>query len=113
MDYYQDIWGNYVFNDGTSLSLNDLIARGIDVTGAWLSRSPYVSPDDPRYQQRNNYPYGYPQTVPVRTGQGTDFAVGGSLSPTGGLRTNVQVSPWLLMLGGLFVGAIFFGKGRR
>jgi len=106
MDYYQDFWGNYVFNDGTPLDTNDLIARGIDVAGAYLSRSPYVSPDDPRFQQRVGV---YPQGYPIRTTGGVN--VGGSVSP-GGLGASVQISPWMLMVGGLVVGAFLFGKRR-
>lgn len=109
MDYYQDFWGNYMFNDGTPLNMNDLIARGIDVAGAYLSRSPYFSPDDPRYQRRGSY--SDQQGGQIRTNQ-NGVNIGGSLDPRGGLNTNVQISPWMLMIGGLVVGAFLFGKRR-
>lgn len=108
---YYDQFGNYFDRYGAPLTLNDLIARGIDVVGAWGSRSPYISPDDPRYRGRNS-PYVYPQGYPRNQGA-DDFSIGGSLNPRGGLSVNSQVSPWVLMLVGLGAGLLLFGKGRR
>ena len=104
MGYYQDIWGNYVFNDGTPLDMNDLIARGIDVLGAWSSHSPYVSPDDPRYQQQ--YPQRYPQQYPV----------GGypnAISPGGVNTQGFQINWWAAAGIGLLVGVFFAGRRGR
>lgn len=108
-DVFYDQWGNYFDRNGDPLSVYDLIARGIDVAGAALSHSPYYSPDDPRYQQRGGYPY--PQAYPVRTNQ-NDVNIGGSLDPRRGLTTNLQISPWMLAVGGLAVGAFLFGRRR-
>ena len=113
-EVFQDEWGNYFDRNGQPLSLFDLIARGIDVVGAWSSRSPYYSPDDPRYQQRGGY--GYPQQYPGRTSN-QDFNVGGSVDPRTGIRLNTQLSPWAigLIAGGavLLLGGFLTGRGRR
>ncbi len=87
--------------DGYEYDVNDLIARGIDVLGAWASRSQYYSPDDPRYQQGqypNRYPATYPSTAP-------NSPV--SLSPAG------FAMPWWALLGiGIVVGSFLLGKRR-
>ena len=37
---------------GGGIDWGSIINRGIDVACGYLTRSPYYSPDDPRYQQR-------------------------------------------------------------
>lgn len=107
MEVYQDEWGNYFDAEGRQLSINDLIARGIDVVGAWSSRSPYYSPDDPRYQQgRGGYPYGYPSGYPAQQLPGGNF-VPGTLNTQG-----FQLNWWTAALIGLLVGAFLLGKKR-
>lgn len=88
--------------DGYEYDVNDLIARGIDVLGAWASRSPYVSPDDPRYQQGNRYPTSYPSNRPL------PGIVPATVNPQG-----FQLSWWAAGLIGIVVGSFFLGKGRR
>jgi len=107
MDYYQDSWGTYRFiGNGRELNVYDLIARGIDVVGAWSSRSPYVSPNDPRFQQqqRGNYGAGYPNPSPV----GNQTFVPGSINPSG-----FQINWQTALIGGLLIGAFFLGSKRR
>lgn len=105
MNYYTDD-GIWAFDQhGNRYDLFDLIARGIDVVGAATSDSPYVSPNDPRYQNRNggwfpsNYPaQGYPSGAP-------NAPV--SFNPQG---FNM---PWWALLGlGLLAGSFLLGKRR-
>jgi hypothetical protein len=87
---------------GYEYDVNDLIARGIDVLGAWTSRSPYISPDDPRYQQ-GQYPVRPPSTFPSNVPN----------SPVS-LNPNGFAMPWWALLGiGVVVGSFLLGKGRR
>lgn len=92
--YYLDASGNPVW---------DSINRGIDVLGAWASRSPYYSPDDPRYQRQD---YGRGSYPPEYVGGGS--YVPGTLSTQG-----FQINWWTAALIGLLIGAFFLGKGRR
>ncbi len=85
----------------------DTINRGIDVIGAAWSRSPYVSPDDPRFQQQGGYYggqtggyYGSPATVPAGFVPGTVNTQG------------FQLNWWTAALIGLLLGAFFLGKRR-
>lgn len=102
-EIYTDNFGNYFDRYGRALDVNDLIARGIDVVGAWSSRSPYVSPDDPRFRNRGGgwFPGGGGQMVPVGS------AVPGSVNPQG-----FQLSWWAAGLIGVVVGAFLLGKRR-
>lgn len=104
MGIYTDGYGNYFDEYGRTLSLNDLIARGIDVVGAATSNSPYYSPDDPRYQ--GNFPYGYPSPYPAQQLPGGQF-VPGTVSTQG-----FQLNWWSAALIGLLVGAFLLGKRR-
>lgn len=90
---------------GYEYDVNDLIARGIDVLGAWASRSPYVSPDDPRYQQ-GQYPRNYP------SGYGTPSQVPGGYIPGAVNPQGFQLNWWAAALIGVVVGAFFLGKRR-
>lgn len=103
-EVFQDEWGNYFDRNGQPLSLYDLIARGIDVVGAWSSRSPYYSPNDPRYQQ-GQYPVRYSQPYPV----------GGSpsFSPGGVNTQGFQINWWAAAGIGLLVGVFFAGRRGR
>jgi len=111
-EVFLDQFGNYYDSNGNQLSWYDLALRGIDVAGAALSRSPYVSPDDPRYQQRGGY--GYPQQYPARTSS-PDFAVSGNVDARTGVRLNTQIPTWAIALGAALGGALLFGNllGRR
>lgn len=104
-EVYTDGFGNYFDADGNSLSLYDLIARGIDVVGAWSSRSPYYSPDDPRYQQ-GQYPQ-YGQRYPVSGAYGQGGSIPGTVNPQG-----FQLNWWAAALIGVVAGAFFLGKRR-
>lgn len=98
---YFDEYGNPIW---------DSINRGIDVIGAAVSDSPYYSPDDPRYQQGGYSPGGYypqPQYYPQPAAQGGNLSLG-SVGLSG-----VNVSPVTLLLGGIVLALIFFGKSRR
>lgn len=100
-EYYRDGWGNYYDQDGNPIDWQSVLERGIDVVGAWSSRSPYYSPDDPRYQQRGGYGgYG-----PYPTGNQT--FVPGAVTP-GGFSINWQTAAIV----GLLAGAFFLGKRR-
>lgn len=82
----------------------DTINRGIDVVGAYASRSPYISPDDPRFQQDGiyyggGYP-GSPANVPAGFVPGTVNTQG------------FQLNWWTAALIGLLLGAFFLGKRR-
>lgn len=107
-EVFQDEYGNYFDRNGQPLSLFDLIARGIDVVGAWSSRSPYYSPDDPRYQQRGGY--SNQQAIPYRT---NGVNIGGSVDPRGGVSTSLQISPMMLLIFGAVGGAFLFGRRGR
>lgn len=102
-EIYQDQWGNYFDAYGRQLDINDLIARGIDVVGAWTSRSPYYSPDDPRYRNQGRYPV---QQSNVYWPQQT-------ASP-GGINTQgLQLNWWAIAGIGVLAGAFIFGKRSR
>jgi len=88
-----------------NIDLYDLAARGIDVAGAALSRSPYYSPDDPRYRANNQNIYQFPQPLP----QGGNVAAA-SLN-SGGISASIPF--WAWALGGVVLAAFLFGKGRR
>jgi len=109
-EVYTDGFGNYFDAYGRTLDINDLIARGIDVVGAWASRSPYYSADDPRYRQQGRYPqsppYGAGFPNQTRTASG-DF-VPGAVNDRG-----FQLNWWSAALIGVVVGAFFLGKGKR
>lgn len=53
-----------LFNPNAGIDWGNIINRGIDVVGAWSSRSPYVSPDDPRYREQPRPIYQQPQPQP-------------------------------------------------
>ncbi len=79
------------------------IDRGLDVLGAYASRSPYISPNDPRYKGNVNiygqqYPGQYPNPAVANADQfGTQFSI-----PWWG---------WAVL--GVVVGSYLLGKGRR
>jgi len=106
-EVYTDGFGNYFDAYGRSLDINDLIARGIDVAGAWASRSPYYSPDDPRYRQGNQQRYpaggypGSPSQVPAGYVPGTVNTQG------------FQLNWWTAALIGVVVGSFLLGKRGR
>lgn len=104
-EVYMDDWGNYFDASGRQLDIYDLIARGIDVAGAYAGRSPYISPDDPRY--RNQRGGWFPQSYP---GQGVPpgSAVPGAVNPQG-----FQMSWWAAGLIGVIAGAFLLGKRGR
>jgi hypothetical protein len=84
----------------------DSINRGIDVLGAWASRSQYVSPDDPRYRQpRGGYypqqPYYEPRGVSVQ----------GDVNARG-VNAGLNISTNTLLLVGLGVVVFMLGTKR-
>jgi len=98
--------GQAVYYDSYGNPMWDAINRGIDVAGAALSRSPYYSPDDPRYQQGGYYPVsagGY-----YSTGAGP----GGNFTPATVSTSGFQINWWAAAAIGLFVGAFLLGKRR-
>jgi hypothetical protein len=107
-EVFTDGYGNYYFTaSGQPLTYFDLIARGIDVAGARLSRSPYISPDDPRYQ-RGNFPANFPQpgsANQTRTNSG-DY-IPGAVNDRG-----FQLNWWTAALIGVVVGSFLLGKKR-
>lgn len=93
---------------------NEWVNRGIDVLGAWASRSPYISPSDPRYRANINvgmqpsyYPQQYPAPVPG-VNPGADVAVSRS-----GLQLSTPVIAGLAAAGGLLLAGVLFGKRGR
>lgn len=75
------------------------INRGIDVLGAWASRSPYYSPDDPRYQQQQQQrqPQVYAPTDPNASG-----AVRTNLN-NDGAGINLSKETLMLIAGGVLI----------
>lgn len=104
-EVYTDGYGSYFDASGRQLDIYDLIARGIDVAGAYAGRSPYYSPDDPRYQNRGGW--GFPSgTYPVG-GYPTAQNAPVSFNPQG---FNM---PWWALLGiGLLAGSFLLGRRR-
>lgn len=105
-------WGDYsnsLFQSSIPYDPNldwyDLAARGIDVVGAAVSDSRYVSPDDPRYRPSiyNNYPV---QTLP--NGRANTAAVD---LTNNGVKANIPF--WVWALGGGLVVAFLLGQRRR
>ncbi len=98
--------GQSVFDPygGGGIDWGALIGRGIDVTGAVLSRSPYYSPDDPRYQG-GGYP-SFPQQPGYYPQQQQAYTLG-SVGAGG-----VTVSPTTILLVGVAAALILFGKRR-
>ena len=93
------------FDENGSLVWIDSINRGIDVLGAWASRSPYYSPDDPRFQRGGggvDYPIGYGGAVQP-----------GGLVPGSVTQTGFQLNWWTAALLGVVVGAFILGKKGR
>lgn len=84
----------------------DTINRGIDVVGAWSSRSPYISPDDPRFQQNGIY-YGAAGGYPGSPANVPAGFVPGTVNTQG-----FQLNWWSAALIGLLLGAFFLGKRR-
>lgn len=110
-DVFQDDWGNWYFKEnGQPLTYFDLIARGLDVIGAAWSDSRYVSPDDPRYRRGSTY---QDQQIYYSRTNPNGVNVGGSFDPRGGINTNVQISPMMLLIIGLMGGAFVFGRRGR
>jgi len=107
-EVYTDGFGNYFDAYGRTLDTNDLIARGIDVLGAWASRSPYYSADDPRYRQTGRYPQGYPNSgYPGSPSQVPAGYVPGTVNTQG-----FQLNWWTAALIGVVVGSFLLGKKR-
>jgi len=107
-EVYTDGFGNYYDAYGRTLDTNDLLARGIDVLGAWASRSPYYSPDDPRYQQGQ-----YPQRYPAGGGYpGSPSQVPAGYVPGTVNTQGFQLNWWTAALIGLVVGSFLLGKRR-
>jgi hypothetical protein len=82
--------------------------RGLDVLGAWSSRSPYISPDDPRYRELQRMGYAPPYY------EGTHYP--GLNQPSAnvsqfGTQFNIPFWGWALI--GVVAGSYFLGKGRR
>lgn len=107
-EVYTDGYGNYFDVSGRQLDIYDLIARGIDVAGAYAGRSPYISPDDPRYragQYQTRYPAngGYPGS-PAQVPSGY---VPGTVNTQG-----FQLNWWTAALIGVVVGSFLLGKKR-
>ena len=92
---------------GGGIDWQAIIERGIDVAGARLGRSPYFSPDDPRY--RPNVNIGYPPGYGFPPG-GRPDQVSADVSPAG---TQFTVPWWAWAFGGIVVGSFLLGKGRR
>jgi len=103
MDYitYDGIWA---FDArGQRYDINDLIMAGISVVGAATSNSPYVSPQDPRYQNRGGW---LPGQFP---GQGIPP---GTAAPVAINQQGFQM-PWWALLGiGLLAGSFLLGRRR-
>lgn len=79
-----------------------IINRGIDVVGAAVSKSPYYSPNDPRYQPQPQPPVYYP------TSAGAGGAVRTSVSSDGaGLHLSKET---LMMIAG---GVLIFMLASR
>lgn len=96
--------------DGTEPWWGDSVNRGIDVLGAWASRSPYYSPDDPRYRdQRGGY---YPPYPPQGGYPGSPVQVPGGVVPGTVNTQGFQINWWTAALLGLLAGAFFLGKRR-
>ena len=108
-------WGNELYQSqipyDPNLDWYDLAARGIDVAGATLSHSPYVSPDDPRYRANNtyNFPQPYPQPYPQGGQQRAGNNVGVGLDAGG---VTARIPTWAWALGGALVAAFLFGQKR-
>lgn len=85
----------------------DPLNRGLDVLGAWASRSPYVSPDDPRHRPNQTTVYQHPQGAP-----GPQLAPGVARQSQ---QANVSVPTDFLKWGLILGGAVFFGMlfGQR
>jgi hypothetical protein len=103
---------NFDFNSngGEGFDVNNVVNRAADVLGSIFSHSPYVSPDDPRYQgQRGGY---YPQPV-YGAGGGQGAGVNVSATPHG-IGAGVNLSTNTLLLIGAGVLLFLFGqkKGR-
>lgn len=101
-------WGYDDSYDDNSPWWSDSINRGIDVLGAYASRSPYYSPNDPRYQQgQGAWPPVYsPQVYPPS--QYNQSLIPGAVSAQG-----VQINWWTALLIGGLVGAFLFGRRSR
>lgn len=103
-EVFTDGFGNYFDAYGRTLDTNDLIARGIDVLGAWASRSPYYGPDDPRYRnQQGRYPSNYPVS---------GYPAGGNVPATVNPQ-GFQLTWWAAGLIGIVVGSFLLGKRGR
>lgn len=98
--------GQLDFNPGGGLDWTSIINRGIDVAGARLSRSPYYSPDDPRYQTQGG-PMYYPQGPVYQGPPGSDYPLG-NVGASG-----VQLSQTTILLIGLAAALFLFGRSRR
>ena len=109
-EVYTDGFGNYFDAYGRTLDINDLIARGIDVFGALVSRSPYYSPDDPRYPR--NKPTWGPFCGPSGCSGSGQSQIPSNIPATVNSR-GFQLEWWAAGLIGVVVGAFFLGKGKR
>ena len=108
-EVYTDGFGNYFDASGRQLDIYDLIARGIDVAGAYAGNSPYYSPDDPRYRNGNRYPTNYPgQGYPGSPSQVPAGYVPGTVNTQG-----FQLNWWTAALIGVVVGSFLLGKRGR
>jgi hypothetical protein len=108
-EVYTDGLGNYYDASGRQLDIYDLIARGIDVAGAYAGRSPYISQDDPRYRA-GQYPTRYPASGGGYPGLPSQVPAGyvpGTVNTQG-----FQLNWWTAALIGVVVGSFLLGKKR-
>lgn len=99
LDYLTGNAGSLYGSNNAGPWREEPINRAIDVLGAYASRSPYISPDDPRYRGSQR-PIGYPAQY----------------SNTDQLHVSTfgtQVPWWMWAVVGALAGAYFLGKGRR
>lgn len=98
---------------GNQLDIFDLIGRGIDVVGSTLSHSPYLSPNDPRYGQRNAPPVVYGSVPTQSYNHCNGLQLGGSVGAGGTVGGGGVCLPWWgLALGGALILSYFGGKSR-
>jgi hypothetical protein len=97
----------FIESDNDGPWWGDSINRGIDVLGAWASRSPYLSPDDPRFQQQQRGGY-YQQPYYEQRG----VSVTGGIDRTG-VGAGLNISTNTLLLVGVVAAVFLLGKGRR
>lgn len=104
-----DIFGSdFVASNSGGFDINNAINRGTATLAAIFGRSPYspyISPDDPRFQQT------MPGTVPLYNPYG-GVQANASVTPAG-IATGFTVSREMLLIGGVVLLALLLGGKRR